>query len=123
AELTELAFAARACERAHESEDPDGYYHHNEDFHRIIYRASGNSFLTAEAGRLQKRLRPFRRMQLRIRGRMLQSLGEHSVILQALTDGDPVLAAETLRNHVLIQGERFHDLLSSYEKSPAGNRV
>src|SRR5690606_39286163 len=73
--------------------------------------------------RLQKRLRPFRRMQLRIRGRMLQSLGEHSVILQALTDGDPVLAAETLRNHVLIQGERFHDLLSSYEKSPAGNRV
>lgn len=121
-DLAELSVASRACETAHDDDDPDGYYHQNEEFHRLVYRASGNSFLFAEAVRLQKRLRPFRRMQLRIRGRMRQSLDEHSVILKALTDGEADLAATTLRNHVLIQGERFHDLLSSYEHSSGAKR-
>jgi DNA-binding GntR family transcriptional regulator len=116
-ELAELTITARACEQAMEKEDPDAYYHRNEDFHQMIYKATGNSFLMAEAKRLQKRLRPFRRMQLRARGRMRQSMAEHGIILQALKDGDAALAADTLRSHVTVQGERFHDLLSSYEKS------
>lgn len=116
-ELAELSVTARACEQALEKEDPDAYYHRNEDFHQLIYKAAGNSFLMAEAKRLQKRLRPFRRMQLRARGRMRQSMAEHGTILQALKDGDAALAADTLRSHVTVQGERFHDLLSSYEKS------
>ncbi len=116
-ELAELAIAARACQQALDQKDPDAYYYYNEDFHRLIYRAGGNAFLAAEARRLQKRLRPFRRMQLRVQGRMRQSMNEHTIILGALTDGDPALAADTLRSHVAVQGERFHDLLSSYEKS------
>ncbi len=119
-ELAELAIAARACQQALEQKDPDAYYHYNEDFHRLIYRAGGNAFLAAEARRLQKRLRPFRRMQLRVQGRMRQSMDEHATILSALSDGDSTLAADTLRIHVAVQGERFHDLLSSYEKSSSG---
>ncbi|RYD39326.1 MAG: FCD domain-containing protein, partial [Verrucomicrobiaceae bacterium] len=87
------------------------------EFHRLIYKASGNSFLAAEAIRLQKRLRPFRRLQLRARGRLRQSMEEHAVILKALESGNADLAASTLRDHVAVQGERFHDLLASYEKS------
>ncbi len=119
-ELADLALTARSCEQALEKEDPDAYYHRNEEFHQQIYKAAGNSFLGAEARRLQKRLRPFRRMQLRARGRMRQSMEEHSLILKALTDGNAALAADTLRGHVAVQGEKFHDLLSSYEKSAAG---
>jgi DNA-binding GntR family transcriptional regulator len=119
-ELAELSVTARACDQALQKEDPDGYYHRNEEFHQLIYKAAGNSFLGAEARRLQKRLRPFRRMQLRARGRMRQSMAEHDLILNALKDGDANLAADTLRSHVTVQGEKFHDLLSSYEKSAAG---
>lgn len=117
-DLAKLAVAARACEQALEGQDPDAYYHRNEEFHQLIYKAGGNSFLVAEATRLQKRLRPFRRMQLRVRGRMKQSMTEHGVILKALEDGDAVAAADALRGHVTVQGERFHDLLASYEKAP-----
>jgi DNA-binding GntR family transcriptional regulator len=117
-ELAKLSVAARACEQALEAQDTDAYYHRNEEFHQLIYKAGGNSFLVAEACRLQKRLRPFRRMQLRARGRMKQSMAEHGVILKSLEDGDPVAAADALRSHVTVQGERFHDLLASYEKAP-----
>jgi len=110
-ELAELSIAARACVDAMESADPDAYYRRNEEFHQIIYQAAGNRFLSTEAARLQKRLRPFRRMQLRARGRMNQSMKEHSVILKALEEGDSDLAAATLRDHVAIQGEKFHSLL------------
>lgn len=115
--LAELSVAARACEQALERQDPDGYYHRNEEFHQIIYKAAGNSFLAAEATRLQKRLRPFRRMQLRARCRMQQSMKEHAGILKALEAGDPDTAAAALRGHVAVQGERFHDLLSTYDKA------
>ena len=66
---------------------------------------------------MQKRLRPFRRMQLRARGRMQQSMREHAAILKALEAGDADVAAAALRSHVIVQGERFHDLLSAYEKA------
>ena len=114
-ELAELTVAARACERSLEKQDTDAYYHDNEDFHALIYKTSGNNFLVAEATRLNKRLRPFRRMQLRVRGRMAQSMAEHKVILAALREGDPVAAANALRSHISVQGGNFHDLLSSYE--------
>lgn len=116
-ELVQISVAARACEQALEKQDPDAYYHRNEEFHQLIYKAAGNSFLAAEARRLQKRLRPFRRMQLRARGRMKQSMDEHAAILKALEAGDADTAADTLRSHVTVQGEKFHDLLSSYEKA------
>lgn len=119
--LVELTAAARSCEAAMAAGDPDAYYHRNEEFHRIIYQAAGNQFLAAEAGRLQKRLRPFRRMQLHARGRMEQSMREHAVILQAMETGDADLVATTLRDHVAIQGEKFHSLLDHYgRKQSAG---
>lgn len=122
AELIELTAVARDCESALERDDPDGYYHKNEEFHQLIYKAGGNTFLATETGKLQRRLRPFRRMQLRARGRIRQSMDEHTSILKALADGDPVKASEALRSHVSIQAEKFNDLLSTYEKVPAGKK-
>ena len=117
-ELAELSVAARACEQVLEKGDPDDYYHRNEEFHFLIYKAAGNSFLTSEAGRLHRRLRPFRRMQLRAQGRIRQSMVEHTEILNALEKGDSAASEAALRSHVIVQGEKFHDLLASYEKRP-----
>ncbi|WP_193210940.1 GntR family transcriptional regulator [Luteolibacter marinus] len=121
-DLAELTVAARGCEQALAEESPDDYYHRNEDFHQLIYKAAGNSFLVGEAQRLQRRLRPFRRMQLRAKGRMRQSMEEHRRILTALAEGNPTAAADALRDHVIVQGEKFHDLLAGYEKLPAGRQ-
>ena len=74
--LSELNLANAACRKAVSDRDTDGYYAENERFHRIIYRESGNKFLEQETLKLHKRLRPYRRIQLRFRGRLAQSMSE-----------------------------------------------
>lgn len=94
--------------------NPAAYYRANEQFHHAIYEASGNAFLQGEAKRLHRRLRPFRRLQLHVRGRLDQSFDEHTRIVRALQGGDGDGAAKELRQHIAIQGERFGDLVASY---------
>jgi DNA-binding GntR family transcriptional regulator len=112
AALVDLEQANATCESAVHAQDSDAYYNENERFHRIIYSQAGNPFLEADVLRLQKRLRPFRRMQLQLRGRLAQSLDEHRTIVDALANGDAERASTALRNHVGVQGEKFHHLLA-----------
>ena len=44
---------------------------------------------------------------------MAQSLAEHRAILDALENGQPEVAANALRGHVAVQGEKFHSLMST----------
>jgi DNA-binding GntR family transcriptional regulator len=111
----ELLAAHRACEAAVLAADPDDYYHKNERFHHAIYRASHSGFLAEQATALQRRLRPYRRLQLRVRNRMSASFAEHVQIVDALSLGDPEAAADHLRQHILVQGTRFADLLASLD--------
>ena len=111
-----LSEALSACVAALDRGDPDAYYYENERFHRAIYAASGNRFLAEEAAALHRRLAPFRRLQLRVPNRMRVSLQEHAAIVAAIRAGDGAAAAEAMRAHVAIQGERFSDLLASLER-------
>ena len=115
--IVALKKAADDCDRALMEGDTDKYYRENEVFHHLLYDASGNSFLAEEAARLHRRLQPFRRMQLRVRGRMGQSMKEHRDVLTAVESGDEARAADALHNHVAIQGEKFNDLMASYERT------
>lgn len=115
--LLAIARTVEACEEAVARGDSDGYYTQNERFHHLIYDASGNRFLAAEAARLHRRLQAYRRMQLQLRGRMGQSLAEHRAILDALRAGDSAAAAEALRGHVAVQGARFNDLMATWRQS------
>ena len=105
--------ALDACREAAESGDSDRYYYANERFHDLIYEASHNAYLEQEARQLQSRLKPYRRLQLRVRNRMRRSLEEHTAVVAAITDGDEAGAEAALKSHVIIQGERFGDLVSS----------
>lgn len=100
------------CRHAVNENDVDQYYTHNEKFHHLIYDAAQSSYLQGLATKLQKRLKPYRRMQLHVRGRLEQSMSEHEAILSALSEGDSDRAASQLRGHVAVQGEKFHHLLS-----------
>ncbi len=113
AALASLQQANARCLAAVTAGDADGYYRENQTFHHVIYHETGNSFLEQEALRLNRRLSPFRRVQLRWRGRMAQSMAEHETVVAALRDGDSVRAADTLRAHVAVQGEKFHQLIAS----------
>ena len=52
-------------------------------------------------------------MQLRFRGRLDQSMAEHLEIVSALQNEDADGAANALRSHVAVQGEKFHRLMAS----------
>ena len=104
------------CRAAVAANDTKKYYEVNARLHGHIYKMSGNSFLASEARRLHDRLRPFRRLQLRVRGRMEESMAEHDIILAALRDGDANRAMETMKKHITIVGVRFNDLVSSFNR-------
>ncbi|WP_295313060.1 GntR family transcriptional regulator [Roseobacter sp.] len=111
--LEEMRRANASCRKALEAQNTDGYYRENEGFHAILYRQSGNSFLEQECRRLHRRLTPFRRLQLRLRGRIRQSMAEHEAIVDALEHSDATLAADRVRAHVSVQGEKFFHLMRS----------
>ena len=112
-ELAVMAAAHEDCRRAAEAHDPDAYFYANERFHFALYTGSHNSFLFEQATVLQRKLRPYRRLQLRVRHRLNGSFGEHQAILDALRAADTDAAVHAVRGHVLVQGERFADLIAS----------
>jgi DNA-binding GntR family transcriptional regulator len=104
--------AHKRCKAALAKNDSDSYFSENEDFHFAIYRACHNDFLIGQAVLLFRRLKPYRRMQLRVRGRVRKSFDEHQRIVDAILAGNGERAASELRNHVLVQGERFADIFA-----------
>jgi len=115
-EAEELRSLLDGCARAQEKGDPDAYYYENERFHDCIYRAGHNRFLTQQARQLQMRLKPYRRLQLRVRTRAARSLEEHRRIVDAILTGDAQAAEATIKDHVKIQGERFTDFVATIGK-------
>lgn len=121
AELARLEAAHEACRREAEAGDVESYYAENSTFHTCIYEATHNQFLAGEAKRLHAVLQPYRRMQLQVRGRMVRSLDEHAAIVAAIRSGDDAAAAAAMRDHVIIQGDRFHDLVAVLRSHSAGS--
>jgi len=113
ADEADLKASLAACRVAAEDQDPEAYYGENYIFHTVVYRACRNAFLAEQARLLHRRLAPFRRMQLRARHRLGQSLAEHEAIVAAIVAGDETGASELLRAHVIVQGDRFSDLVAS----------
>lgn len=111
-ELQQLEQAHENCRTAAASCDSDAYFYANEHFHHAIYVAGHNIFLSDQAHALQRKLRPYRRLQLRVRNRLRHSFEEHQEILDALRNEETELAVQSIRSHVMVQGERFADLLA-----------
>lgn len=113
AEHASLKAAHLACMDARDNADSDVYFYKNEEFHQQIYIGSQNAFLEEQARVLQRRLRPYRRLQLRVRDRVGASFDEHGAVVDAIIEGKGEVAAELLRQHIMIQGQRFSDLIAS----------
>lgn len=118
-ELDELETAHEACRQMVESGNADGYYAENSTFHHCIYRATHNEFLQQEATRLHAILQPYRRLQLQARNRMKHSYSEHDAIVTAIRAGDGDAASLAMRDHVIVQGDRYHDLVAALRQGAA----
>ena len=116
AEMLSLQTVHESCRSAAEQRDPDAYFYANEAFHSALYSASHNSFLAEQAQALQRKLRPYRRLQLRVRNRVQRSFDEHQSIIDAIAAGAVEAAVNAVRHHVVVQGERFADLLSGLQQ-------
>lgn len=104
----------RAMENEHEklrvliqSGDPQRYHEVNEAFHGTIYAGSHNSYLAELTLMTRARVRPFRRAQFRIRGRLAKSHLEHDRVVQAILRGERVMAAQAMYAHIVTVGEEF----------------
>lgn len=113
AEHAALQAAHEACQASRDAADSDTYFYRNEIFHETIYAGSHNAFLFEQARALHRRLRPYRRLQLRVRDRVRTSFDEHDNVVQAIIAGDGDRTAALLRDHIMIQGQRFADLIAS----------
>lgn len=111
--LERLREANRKCQAAIDSQDAEGFYRENQVFHHQIYQSCGNSHLEKLALNLHRRLKPYRRAQVRLRGRMAQSMAEHEAVVDALERGDQDRVSAVLRDHVAVQGEKFHHLMAN----------
>lgn len=111
----ELLACHEAC-RAAVTQGSDAYYYENERFHMAIYRASGNPFLEEQARSLHRRLKPYRRIQLRSLNRIEQSFAEHDRIVTAIVNGNSIEAEQALWDHITIQADRFHDFLAGMSR-------
>jgi DNA-binding GntR family transcriptional regulator len=112
----ELAQAVEMCELEASQGDANSYYRANELFHHLIYKASGNHYLLQQTLQLKNRLKPYRRMQLQISNRIAQSLAEHRSLFNAICAGDWQQASAAARGHVVVQGQRFTDLIALIRK-------
>ena len=110
---TNLLSAHGRCERSMTSGDTEAYYYDNEAFHLAIYEASHSGFLFDQCAALHRRLRPYRRLQLRVRNRMKVSFAEHAGIVEAILAGEVETTRGLLRSHIAVQGDRFGDLIAS----------
>jgi DNA-binding GntR family transcriptional regulator len=112
---SKLVEAHEACTAEAKNGASDSYYYANERFHQIIYEACHNTYLAEQARQLHTRLKPYRRLQLRARHRVSNSLAEHQKIVEAILAGDSAKAEQRLRAHILIQGQRLNDFISSFD--------
>ncbi len=113
-ERARLVEAHEACIRVAPGGDADAYYYANERFHHVLYEASHNVYLAEQTRQLHDRLKPYRRLQLRARSRVASSLAEHQSVVDAVLAGDGERAERTLKDHILIQGDRLSDFIATF---------
>ncbi|MBF0305634.1 MAG: GntR family transcriptional regulator [Alphaproteobacteria bacterium] len=98
--------------------DPGAYDQINTEFHSAIYTGCHNSFLDETARAMRQRVRPFRRAQFRLSGRLADSWAEHDAVVRAILRGDVEGAYYAMRAHVSAVGSASADLLSGLPSAP-----
>jgi DNA-binding GntR family transcriptional regulator len=107
----EIQNSLRECEEAAQVQDISRYASGNLQFHASIRVASANLWLAAELSEIEVRINPYRSMPYKIHNRLAKSIQEHREIKNAILDGNAKKAANLMRDHIMLQGQRLPLLL------------
>jgi DNA-binding GntR family transcriptional regulator len=81
----------------------DGYYRANHDFHTTVQALANNRWLDRATNDLRRFLRLLRGRQLNWPGRIEASINEHRVFIDAVEQGDPARAERVMHDHLMAQ--------------------
>ena len=109
-------------EQMDKTRDADQYLKFNLEFHRQIFKLSGNERLAALDTSLGKEIRLFRARGLRSGGGLDISNQEHRGIFGALHDRNPELAGRLFEQHVLAGRDRFLSTIDKHEMTAPSTR-
>ncbi len=70
------------------------------EFHDVLYRASRNDRLVGIISNLREQITRFRSISMAYPGRLINTLGEHRRLVEAIAQRDPELAQQYAREHM-----------------------
>ena len=94
-----------------QAQDASGYQQANAVLHEVIYRASGNPFIVAQAKTVRMRIAAYRGRLFEKPGRLATSQSEHEKVVDCILKGQADGAAEAMREHISVGGKVFADLV------------
>jgi DNA-binding GntR family transcriptional regulator len=94
------------------SGDTEAFFEANQKFHEALYRASQNGMLAEQTLTLRNRVRPYRRHVTDRPGQLAATIDEHEVVIRAIEAGDEEGAAQAMRSHVNLLGEKLTDFIA-----------
>ncbi len=97
---SEIEAAQAECVKTAESGDRKGYLFANEDFHKAIYRATGNPYIAAIASEFRRRTGPFRAKKFASKEDLVASARSHQVLLDDIFSEDSATATKSMRSHM-----------------------
>jgi DNA-binding GntR family transcriptional regulator len=98
-ELAQLDFIASEFADASRAGDVEKMVQANDHFHEVIWRASGNGYLTELLRSMRERIEQLQVTTLSAPGRAEDACGEHSEILAAISSGDAETAEKMAVQH------------------------
>ncbi|MGL5003457.1 MAG: FCD domain-containing protein, partial [Casimicrobium sp.] len=82
----------------------------NHAFHTFVQRLAGNRWLDRVTGDLRKFVRLLRGRQLKLPGRIDQSINEHRVLIAAMRARDATRAERAMHDHLITQHAALQQL-------------
>ncbi len=96
----EIESSQAACIAAAEVGDIQAYLHANEQFHRAIYRATGNPYMADIALEFRHRTGPFRAKKFAAKEDLLASARSHDELVADIFSEDSATASKGMRDHM-----------------------
>lgn len=89
------------------------YEARNNDFHEVLYAASGNRYLIEQVKSIRHRTAIYRKGLFEKTRRLEQSAADHLKITQAVMAGDAEAAEACMREHIIVGGAGFAEFVSA----------
>jgi DNA-binding GntR family transcriptional regulator len=115
-ELKQIKKSHEVCAKFALNDDAIGFFEKNNEFHNLLYEASGNETLIEMTKGLRRRVAPYRRYATFQGTRMQESVGEHAAIVAAIEAKDGVLAEQLMAKHLSLLVLGFADLVAAIKK-------